>query len=61
MDEENVEDFNIEEQIERCHRLAKALTDEQMRTALERLAQDYAARLGRRRGSPDGEGFMLQR
>lgn len=44
------------EQIERCHRLARWLTDDEMRTALEELAADYEAKL-RRRGD---EGFMLR-
>ena len=44
------------EQIKRCHRLARWLTDDEMRTALEDLAADYEAKL-RRSGD---EGFMLR-
>ena len=57
-----VDEDHLEEQIERCHRLASMLTDEQMRTSLERLAHQYEDRLkyyGRRRAK--GAGFMLQR
>jgi hypothetical protein len=50
-------DIDLTEQIERCRRLARFLTDEQMRSALEDLAEDYEARLKRR---PSGEGFMLR-
>ena len=45
----------LAEKIERCRRLAKFLTDEEMRQALESLAEDYEARLKRK-----GEGFMLR-
>lgn len=55
MEDERVE---LIEQIERCRRLARSLTDEQMRTALEDLAADYEARLRLRRG---GEAFMLRK
>jgi hypothetical protein len=51
------EHIDLAEQIERCRRLARFLTDEQMRSALEDLAEDYEARLKRR---PPGEGFMLR-
>ena len=51
------ERIDLEEQVERCRRLRKSLTDEQMRDALEDLAQDYKARLKRRKD----EGFMLRR
>jgi hypothetical protein len=47
---------DLEEQIERCRRLRKSLTDEQMRDALEELAEDYKARLKRR----NEQGFMLR-
>lgn len=46
----------LEEQIERCRRLASALTDEEMRQSLKKLAAEYEARLHRK-----GEGFMLRR
>ena len=49
--------IDLEEQIERCRRLRKGLTDEQMRDALEELAEDYKARLKRRR---EEAGFMLR-
>ncbi|HEX5257196.1 MAG TPA: hypothetical protein VFW35_00275 [Sphingomicrobium sp.] len=51
------ERIDLIEQIERCRRLAKSLTDDQMRDALEDLAEDYEAQLSRR---PAGEGFMLR-
>ena len=47
------ENIDLEEQIARCERLARSLTDEEMRQALEGLARDYKARLKRR------EPFML--
>ena len=57
-----VDEDHLQEQIERCRRLASMLTDEQMRRSLEELADQYEARLkhkGKRR--PDDAGFMLQR
>lgn len=51
---------DLEEQILRCRRLRAFLTDEQMRDALEELAEDYEARLERRNGT-SGEGFMLRK
>jgi hypothetical protein len=57
-----VDEDHLEEQIERCRRLASMLTDEQMRRSLEELADQYEARLkrtGKRRS--DDAGFMLQR
>ena len=50
------EKIELIEQIERCHRLARWLTDDEMRTALEDLAADYEAKL---KGDRD-EGFMLR-
>ena len=50
------EQIDLIEQIERCRRLARLLTDEQMRDALEDLADDYEEQLKRRRGG----GFMLR-
>lgn len=50
------ERIDLMEQIERCRRLAKLLTDEQMVHALEELADDYESQLKRR----NGEGFMLR-
>jgi hypothetical protein len=57
-----VDEDHLEEQIERCRRLASMLTDEQMRRSLEELADQYEARLKQsaKRGSK-GAGFMLQR
>ena len=52
------ENTDLVEQIERCRRLANFLTDEEMRQALEELAEDYEARLKRCKGS-NGKGFML--
>ena len=40
--------IDLEEQIARCERLAKSLTDEEMRQALEELAADYKSQLKRR-------------
>lgn len=48
-----MENIDLLEQIDRCERLAKALTDEEMRMALQNLAEDYKAQLRRR------EPFML--
>jgi hypothetical protein len=41
--------------IERCRRLSRSLTDDEMRRALKELAEDYEAQLKRR----NGEGFIL--
>ena len=51
------EETELLEQIERCRRLANFLTDDEMRQALEELAEDYEARLKRRKR---GDGFMLR-
>jgi len=42
--------------IERCRRLAEDLTDDEMRHALEDLADDYEEQLDRRNGGS----FMLR-
>ena len=42
--------------IERCRRLARNLTDDEMKCALEDLAEDYEAQLERRNGGS----FMLR-
>ncbi len=54
-----MEDERIEliEQIERCRRLARFLSDDQMRSALEDLAEDYESRLKRHGAEP----FLLRR
>ena len=52
----NDERIDLEEKIERCRRLRKYLTDEELRDALEELAQGYEARLKRQNGT----GFMLR-
>ncbi|HET6534824.1 MAG TPA: hypothetical protein VFG41_01470 [Sphingomicrobium sp.] len=49
------EEIDLKEQIQRCRRLASMITDEQLRHSLEKLAQEYEARLKR-----TGEGFMLR-
>ena len=55
------EQIDLEEQIERCRRLASLLTDDEMRSALRHLADDYEAELRRRRRSRNGGGsFMLR-
>jgi len=56
-----VDEDQLEEQIERCHRLASMLTDDQLRRSLEDLAGQYEARLKRKGGRSNGAGFMLQR
>jgi predicted transcriptional regulator len=43
----------IERQIERCRRLASVMVDDDARHALEKLAEEYEAKLPRRRS------FML--
>ena len=48
--------IDLTEQIERCRRLARELTDDEMRHALEELAEDYEARLKQ----PKGGSFMLR-
>jgi hypothetical protein len=53
MDDEPVD---LIEQIERCRRLARHLTDDEMRQSLEELAHAYEAKLKRKSGS-----FMLRR
>jgi hypothetical protein len=47
----------IERQIERCRRLASWVMDDDVRHSLEQLAEEYEARLPRRRGGD----FMLRR
>lgn len=46
----------LEEQAARCRRLAGALTDPDLRESLQKLADEYEARLRLRKGA----GFMLQ-
>ena len=53
MEHERIE---LMEQIQRCRRLAEFVTDEEMRHALEDVAEDYEAQLQRK----NGEGFMLR-
>ena len=50
-----LDDVQLKEQIERCRRLARELTDDEMRQSLEQLAAEYEAKLERRSGS-----FMLR-
>ena len=47
--------LELEDKIERCERLAAALTDDEMRSALRDLAEQYKVQLERRSGKP----FML--
>ena len=55
------ERIDLQEQIERCRRLASLLTDEEMRNALQELADDYEAELKRkRRRRNGGASFMLR-
>jgi hypothetical protein len=51
-----MDDNEIEQQIERCRRLASMITDVDVRQSLEELAVEYEAKLKRR-----GGGFMLRR
>jgi hypothetical protein len=55
----DIELIEIEEQLERCRRLSRVQTDEQMRNSLEKLASEYEARLRRRRQRRNGP-FMLR-
>ena len=48
--------IDLTEQIERCRRLAQELTDDEMRHALEQLAEQYEAKLNR----PRTGSFMLR-
>ena len=41
----------IQDQIQRCRRLARSITDEQARSSLEKMAQDYEGQLQPRDGS----------
>jgi hypothetical protein len=43
------ESIDLEEQIERCRRIAGQLTDQELRHSLEALADDYETKLRRRR------------
>ena len=45
----NDDQLQLERQIERCHRLASLVTDDDLRQSLEQLAAEYEARLPRRR------------
>jgi hypothetical protein len=56
-----VDDDHLEEQIERCRRLASMLTDDQLRKSLEELADQYEARLKLKGRKPKSGAFMLQR
>jgi len=47
-------DEQMEEQIERCRRIASVMTDDDIRHSLEQLAEEYEAQLPRKRRS-----FML--
>jgi hypothetical protein len=49
------EQFRLEQQIERCRRLASMMVDDDVRHSLEELAEEYEARLKRR-----PEPFMLR-
>jgi hypothetical protein len=53
----NQERIDLISKIERCRRLARDLTDDEMRGALEHLAEHYEAQLERR----DGGSFMLRK
>ena len=48
----------ILERAERCRRLARDVGDAHMRNSLEALAEEYEAKLRRRRTA--GAGFMLR-
>ena len=51
-----LERIDLMEQIERCRRLARNLSDEQLQRSLEELAEDYEAQLTERNSA----GFMLR-
>ena len=51
-----MEQHEIEAQVRRCHRLADAMTDDDMRRSLQRLAEEFEAQL-----PPQNSGFMLTR
>ena len=48
--------FRLEQQIERCRRLASMMTDDDVRRSLEELADEYEAQLTKQRRV----GFMLR-
>ena len=48
--------YRLEQQIERCRRLASMMTDDEVRRSLEELAEEYEAQLTKQRGA----GFMLR-
>jgi hypothetical protein len=48
------EEYQIQRLIDRCRRLAREMTDDPTRLALEQLAAEYEAQLPKKRGS-----FML--
>lgn len=50
-----MEDVDLQDQIERCRRIASMMTDEEIRQSLQELAAEYESRLPKR-----GQGFMLQ-
>ena len=51
-----MDQIGIERQIERCRRIASMMVDDNARHALEELAEEYEAKLPRKRDS-----FMLGR
>jgi len=51
-----MEQDEIERQVERCRRLASMMVDDDARHALEQLAEEYEARLPKKRPA-----FMLRR
>ena len=51
-----MEQNEIQAQVARCHRLADAITDDDMRRSLQRLAEEFQAQL-----PPQNSGFMLTR
>jgi hypothetical protein len=57
MKQDQINRDHLEEQIERCRRLARMLTDDEMRRSLEELAEEYEAQLPAHRRGP---GFMLR-
>ena len=51
-----MEQHEIEQQAARCDRLADAMTDDDMRRSLQRLAEEFRSQL-----PPQNAGFMLTR
>jgi hypothetical protein len=49
-----MDEQDIEQQIERCRRIARMITDEHVRRTLERLAEEYASQMPPKSGDFTG-------